>query len=1029
MLPKSNSTEIPQQKEKKDAQDLKLFFLRIKHKGLDYTRSEYLPKRFNQLLTQLAERAGVLYNNSDSNSEKESIDYTGQIPYLEVKKTLQSLYTNPEIRSFLIDQVISGYYRHVDFFELEDIVTLDNDFLRTNLTEDEIDQKRLSQAIEFYFNNKPNDSLGQYCDGTGENAESIFGCQSQAFKNELIKDPKKLREIYIEFFKRNITVEKMTVKISTMFGEGGNSTFSMLKYSIELDLSNYNNYFSLQDSDTSEVLEYKKEISNQYLITVAEVIQCLNKDVIQTCIKDMKDNNKQGLIIATLQDFGIKNICNYVSLDDLKQGQYFSKTDALITLCKYISVSTKEKQLINIESCRDYVQSTMGTSFTIEQVNQITEVMIWFTSFLEYNYLVNNENPDLIKRIVNQVIVSNTKLSTSDLCQKIKLTFEQLQKLFECKDRLVSIVSNKLFLLVFESEKPEELVEFIIDNFTNPQLPDKIKFFILFNYLYPDSKIDDILNSHKHLSPVLKNAQVKDRRLIIWQDILKSMNQSAGNELEEYVEKINYIDLQLINKLDTLTGLEIKYIENTIKSILQIYKNKKGVLSQSPNISKLLDNQSLSIQWNMIRRLFRCTEGKILGNQLKDMFDMTEKLDSYMNQNLESESTNQILKQGGLIKEINSSNLPAILETGIISREHIGEKSKSDSTPFDTDFYLLDNNINIKDVNKTKNSLIVESYGDITLYIEPNEYITEIPSKENQYELIKSQIVSDQHYGIRTALPSQYITKIILNKNTQSKGMQEKIAEIKLSLINKSMFIPIFASDGNCVFTKEDFEHFTKIKVDISREQLNQKSSIYDLDSILSSLGKDIAQRLPQSVGVVEGYTLEEHIRMVFGQFKKYFRADELPISLSFMTLFLIAHDIGKVDAVKYFNSKELQHKMNSNLVQSIFEQLGFDPLEIKLAKILSRNDSLGHYLQNKSTLEDCADSITAQSLQCQMPVSKYYDILKIYFMSDASSYTINAGGKRGLDNLFIFKDQSLKLNEELQGKIVVLEELLFAKN
>ena len=156
----------------------------------------------------------------------------------------------------------------------------------------------------------------------------------------------------------------------------------------------------------------------------------------------------------------------------------------------------------------------------------------------------------------------------------------------------------------------------------------------------------------------------------------------------------------------------------------------------------------------IIRRLFGVNATQSLSETLGNIFLSKSPSDKEQTGSKTELTETNNLSAGGLIKEVPSGLFGKILESGLKSREFVGASSGSDATPFDVDFLRLEGDISIQDLYKSNNSNI---YGDITLYIEPNQRITDHPNAGDQFELIKSGIVNDNHYGIRTALPSSFI--------------------------------------------------------------------------------------------------------------------------------------------------------------------------------------------------------------------------------------------------------------------------------
>ncbi len=60
--------------------------------------------------------------------------------------------------------------------------------------------------------------------------------------------------------------------------------------------------------------------------------------------------------------------------------------------------------------------------------------------------------------------------------------------------------------------------------------------------------------------------------------------------------------------------------------------------------------------------------------------------------------------------------------------------------------------------------------------------------------------------------------------------------------------------------------------------------------------------------------------------------------------------------------------------------------------------------------------------------LSEYHYLLLTYYMSDAGSYTVDAGGKRSLDHLFIFGEGRMTFSPDTEWKMQLLRKVLIGK-
>lgn len=153
---------------------------------------------------------------------------------------------------------------------------------------------------------------------------------------------------------------------------------------------------------------------------------------------------------------------------------------------------------------------------------------------------------------------------------------------------------------------------------------------------------------------------------------------------------------------------------------------------------------------------------------------------------------------------------------------------------------------------------------------------------------------------------------------------------------------------------------------------------------------------------------------MVLLQFEKYFSSQPLPggFSHSQFRLFLAIHDMGKPEAVTN-KEKHNQSRYNLTRFDEVYPQTPFIAQKERLAlRSLLEKDPIGHYIKCARMsgesitpmIQDCIQSIRGMHiLQVALSFSEYFDLLLTYYRCDAGSYTMDAGGKLGLDHLFDF--------------------------
>ena len=192
-------------------------------------------------------------------------------------------------------------------------------------------------------------------------------------------------------------------------------------------------------------------------------------------------------------------------------------------------------------------------------------------------------------------------------------------------------------------------------------------------------------------------------------------------------------------------------------------------------------------------------------------------------------------------------------------------------------------------------------------------------------------------------------------------------------------------------------------------------------EKLITLLEKQYPEIYKQGTDVWEGYTLEQHTLMVMKQFEKYFSGKTLPASIDKdkFRLILALHDIGKPEAIAK-EGKHLQHKYTQQYVQKLFSELEIDKKHTDLALTLTSRDPLGKYIANRANALDTRTAIEDMAIEAEISIEDFFELLCIYYKSDAGSYTENAGGLKSLDDLFEFDEKNRKLDfsSRIQNKI-----------
>jgi hypothetical protein len=189
-------------------------------------------------------------------------------------------------------------------------------------------------------------------------------------------------------------------------------------------------------------------------------------------------------------------------------------------------------------------------------------------------------------------------------------------------------------------------------------------------------------------------------------------------------------------------------------------------------------------------------------------------------------------------------------------------------------------------------------------------------------------------------------------------------------------------------------------------------SNPFDPKALVGLMHETFPREFDKVMKVREEYTLKQHVGMVLGQYEKYFAGKPLPGGFTDgqFRLFLAVHDLGKPQA-EWEGNKKLQLVYNPQRFEEHFPGDSFImPAQRALLKSFLFEDPIGYYLRNGG--DDIAGCLAKLESMYGMAswVSRrdYLRLLLVYYMSDAGSYTLDAGGIPSLDHHFDFRTSSM---------------------
>lgn len=618
--------------------------------------------------------------------------------------------------------------------------------------------------------------------------------------------------------------------------------------------------------------------------------------------------------------------------------------------------------------------------------------------------------------------------------EKYKKSAGLLDIISNSSSKEIKKLQNELLEELFDVENPETYLKQIIDVFEKNNLPLVGKIFRVFEIMHPAQKLEEKIKEKSNLSPVLVKTANTERYALIYKDLLKvaiesgdpsligflkalQTGQSVIGEIEQHGESIlegpnntgkREAAVRFLNKMDTL------YANS------HFGRKNNGERSDSEDIqariARLKANLGIKGNQSLLKRisaLYLRPLGYSTIDQLLDKVNALKTEANTRNINFAREMTDNnegkiSLKAGDLLKGINAFSLDKILANGVLAREYLGASAGSDSTPFDTDTSAIlpdDVQQGFKGIIEAS---ISKGYGDLLIVIrnrgqfqnsdkEPNSAYD-----KNKYELFGSDVHGQRHQGIRTGLGSTELDALIVQESITAD--RAKLDRIFFDISQNGFYIPVVDANGKLLYTSELFEQYKTKNKEIQETLKNKNFKPSELIDVLKQ-SPYINQLYESTVGVWEGYKLDEHTLMVMGQYEKYFSDKWNPalVSQEGFRIMLALHDLGKPLAVQSTGNTANQHEYTKKFLPKIFEDSGLGVKESEILVSLATQDYLGKYMKGESGIEATAKNIKDMAEELGVPAVQLFDLVKVYYMCDAGAYTEDAGGKKALEHLFIF--------------------------
>ncbi len=390
------------------------------------------------------------------------------------------------------------------------------------------------------------------------------------------------------------------------------------------------------------------------------------------------------------------------------------------------------------------------------------------------------------------------------------------------------------------------------------------------------------------------------------------------------------------------------------------------------------------------------------------------------------------IPSGSFAHGTGSHVLGPVLALGNFCGEALEFKNTEDMTPLQVDLSILESGDGQLIVGSSAIAMLDESvasqYADDLLFV----------FDRSSESLDGGQVHRDGPHRDRgqvlmlAGVPATDVRAIVLRPG------EVRVEDVARKIVANGFYIPVYDHQGKLVFSPEEF--------DAQKAAIDEKLKPEAILDILSepdfrplelidtlSVDPELGELYSQLAGVWERYTIRQHTEAVLGQFEKYFAdsMDDSVVDVPTFRMVLALHDIGKPKSVQETGGTAEQHRYTREIVQRRAKDLGIPASEVAVALEVVSHDYLGEYLQGRKSTEEMAAQIVSSAENLGVSPSSLLDLLRVYYLCDASSYTANASYTKAdgstvhclvsLDHLFVFSDGRIDFSPENARKIAEL--------
>jgi hypothetical protein len=563
-------------------------------------------------------------------------------------------------------------------------------------------------------------------------------------------------------------------------------------------------------------------------------------------IRDVFLKEHPGLVLDAAKQ-GLINILNYGNIDTaVKIRDEFLKDETEFLTSDEVLDTAQKGLILCLE--KGYIDKAIAIFDEFLEEESIIDILSNLITEKKYSIVLeicaSSYFDDFLKKIPNET------LNELEIIKKIAQSPSQEIK------RIQSQIVEQLSLSGNIQENYNKIEQVFIKN----NLPLFGKTFHVFQILYPDERIKESLNINS--SPVLKHVSKGQRKWIFYKDLLKINIESNNYSLRKYLRIFNYAD-DIIKKFE-IEGEE--KLTSKEKEKLKYFFDKLDTLYFSSTLGRsegeVVDlNKNLKIRYEELRKKLNVKEKQTINQRIAEMFlrplgykSIKEVLDKMNEKVIEVDKrSREIVKnsekgylkfnEGDLLKGVNLEFIENILQNGNVSKEFLGAFTPgSDTTPFDTDCVKLPfiNNQEFIDIYRQSPAF---SYGDVCFVIRNRGQFQENSSENytytsNKYELFKTGLIGESHYGIRTGI-GIIETDFLISKIVDEK----KLNNLYYQIAQNGYYIPVTNEEGKIIFTPEMFDELRKtfdgvdkyLGKPITFESVKNNKKIYSQISLLIS--------------------------------------------------------------------------------------------------------------------------------------------------------------------------------------------------